>query len=156
MEEELTDIPTLIYDGPYSDHIYEKEPEMLKNTKTVAESEAEKTASKYMGCDTNDLKSDGLVEGNIPSFRFLSEEGFAEVSKNGGYVVFMRKNRQIKNSELSYDQAIEKAKRYLEMLNILSMEYTYYYTNEGVCVINFAFVDGKTICYTDLIWTMVR
>ena len=28
---------------------------------------------------------------------------------------------------------------------------TYYFTTEGICVVNFAFVDGQTLCYTDLI-----
>ena len=28
---------------------------------------------------------------------------------------------------------------------------TYYYTDNGVCVINFAYLDGQTVCYTDLI-----
>ena len=28
---------------------------------------------------------------------------------------------------------------------------TYYYIDEGVCVVNFAYLDGETICYTDLI-----
>ena len=31
------------------------------------------------------------------------------------------------------------------------MKATYYYTDNGVCVINFAYLDGKTICYTDLV-----
>ena len=38
LEESLSDYPTLVYDGPYSDHILEKEPEMIKNADEVSES----------------------------------------------------------------------------------------------------------------------
>ena len=48
LEEELTDFPTFIYDGPYSDHIFEKEPEMLKDAKTVSKNDA--------GTDWNEKK----------------------------------------------------------------------------------------------------
>ena len=32
-----------------------------------------------------------------------------------------------------------------------NMHSTYYFTQDNVCVINFAYLDGQTICYTDLI-----
>ena len=37
------------------------------------------------------------------------------------------------------------------MMKINNMTDTYFYTDNGVCVINFAYLDGQTICYTDLI-----
>ncbi len=151
LDEELTDYPTLIYDGPYSDHILEKEPIMIKDAPAVSESEALKTAAETAKCDESELKYDGFVAGKIPAYRFAGENVTVTVSKNGGYAVFMRKTGESGKTSLSYAQAREKAKRYLEQLNKTGLSETYYFTNEGVCVINFAFVDGETICYTDLI-----
>ena len=63
----------------------------------------------------------------------------------------MRKNRNVGDNILSYEQALEKAKRYLSKMGKTNFIETYYFTDEGVCVINFAFLDGQTICYTDLL-----
>ena len=63
----------------------------------------------------------------------------------------MRKNRAVGESLLSYDQALSKAKSFLKNMQINNMIDTYFYTDNGVCVINFAYLDGQTICYTDLV-----
>lgn len=151
LDEQLSDLPSLIYDGPYSDHILEKEPEMLKNTAEVTEAEALYVAAQTALCEVNELTPNGTIEGSIPSFRFKGENLTVAVSKMGGYAVFMRKETETGNNNLSYEQARAKAVRYLNQLGKKSFKETYYFTSEGVCVINFAFVDGKTVCYTDLI-----
>lgn len=151
IDDELSDYPTLIYDGPYSDHILEKEPSMIKDAKKVTEAEALEVAAMIAKCDTNSLKFDGLIEGNIPAYRFTNSTTAVTISQNGGFAVDMRKNAETKNTSLSYEQAREKAKRYLNYISMNGFCETYYYTTEGVCVINFAYLDGKTICYTDLV-----
>ena len=62
----------------------------------------------------------------------------------------MRKSRKIGDYVLEYRQALDKAKRYLEKMGMNSFGETYYFTDEGVCVISFAYLDGQTVCYTDL------
>ena len=151
IEEEISDMPSLIYDGPYSDHILEKAPEMMKGTMEVDEKEAHSVAAKTALCNLSDLKFDGVVDGKIPSYRFTGENVTVTVSKMGGYAVFMRKENETGGTNLSYTQARSKARRYLEMQGLTSLKETYFFTNEGVCVVNFAFLDGETICYTDLI-----
>lgn len=151
LEESLSDYPKLVYDGPYSDHILEKEPAMLKDAAQVTENEALKTAAEIAEVDIGALKSDGVQNGTIPAYRFSDSSVNVTVSRQGGYAVYMRKNRSVGDSILSYEQALEKAKRYLERLGMTNFCETYYFTDEGVCVINFAYLDGKTICYTDLL-----
>lgn len=151
LEGELADFPTLVYDGPYSDHILEKEPEMLKDAPKISEREALKKAAMFCECEESDLKADGLIEGHIPSYRFAGEGVTAAVSRVGGLTYYMRKERDITKSILSYEQALEKARRYLERMGMSSFRQTYYYDSEGVCVVNFAYQDGETVCYTDLV-----
>lgn len=151
LNEELSDYPTLIYDGPYSDHILEKEPAMIKGAAEVTEREALKTAAETARCEESELKSDGMISGSIPAFRFSGKNVTVAVSKNGGHAVFMRKEGESGTTNLSYELAREKAKRYLEQINKTGFAETYYFSNEGVCVVNFAYIDGETICYTDLI-----
>jgi len=149
LEEDLSDYPTLIYDGPYSDHILDKEPLMTANAKLFSESEALSVAQKIS--QKNSLKFESMQNGKIECYRFVDNNTTVAISKLGGYVVYMRKNREIGETLLSYEQALSKAKNFLAENDITSMVDTYYYTDEGICVINFAYLDGQTICYTDLI-----
>lgn len=150
LEEDLSDYPTLIYDGPYSDHILQKQPLMTTSAKEVTQQEALQKAKNMLGGGI-DLQFQSMQLGKIECYRFGNNDVNIAVSKAGGYVLYMRKNRDIKETLLSYEQALLKAKRFLEQNNIKNMTDTYFFTDNGVCVINFAYLDGQTICYTDLI-----
>lgn len=150
LEEDLSDYPTLIYDGPYSDHVLEKEPLMTTGAKEYSTDEALEKAKKTVG-ENNSLKFEDMQGGKIECYRFTDNNVNIAVSKAGGYVVYMRKNREVGDSLLSYEQALSKAEKFLENMQIKNMIDTYFYTDNGVCVINFAYLDGQTICYTDLI-----
>lgn len=151
LEDSLSDYPTLVYDGPYSDRILEKEPLMLKNAEAVSEEAALKKAAETAECEEESLSADGTVDGKIPAYRFSGDNVSVTVSRAGGYAVYMRKSREIGDYVLEYRQAVDKAKRYLEKTGMSGFTETYYFTDEGVCVINFAYLDGKTVCYTDLV-----
>lgn len=151
IEGEFDDYPTLLYDGPYSDHITQKEPTMLQDKPPVSQTEALDIACKFLDVSSANLKFADEQHGKIEAYRFGNDGMDITVSKAGGYVVYMRKNRQIENSKISYKQAISAAKKFLEEHSLNNFSESYYFIDEGVCVINFAFVDGETICYTDLI-----
>ena len=141
LEGSLSDYPTLVYDGPYSDHILEKEPHMLKNAENVTENEALKKAAEICECDKETLLSDGTVDGKIPAYRFSGDNVSVTVSRAGGYAVYMRKSREMGDFVLEYRQAVDKAKRYLARIGMSGFTETFYFTDAGVCVINFAFLD---------------
>lgn len=149
IEGELNDYPTLVYDGPYSDHIINADPAMLENAKEVTKNKAENIARDFLDGENITLFSED--KGKIEAFRFGNSNTDIAVSKMGGNVVYMRKNREVSKSILSYGQALSKAKRFLESRSLNNFLETYYFIDEGVCVISFAYLDGETICYTDLI-----
>lgn len=151
LEDELKDYPTLIYDGPYSDHLLEKEPSLLKDKSETDKSAAQKIAAKWAQTDNSQLEFAQKSEGRIPTYDFLGEGINISVTVKGGYVLYMRKERNIADIVLTYTQALEKAKRYLLSMNMTGFKETYYYESDGICTVNFAFTDGRTICYTDLI-----
>ena len=151
LEQDLADYPTLVYDGPYSDHISEKEPQILKSEKKVTKEEAVKIAAKTAECKEKDLSFYGAEQGKIPCYRFYNEKLNITVSQAGGEVIYMRKNRQVEKAVLSYSQALNKAEEYLENLGYINFIKSYYFTDEGVCVVNFVYLDGQTKCYTDQI-----
>ena len=150
LEENLTDYPVLIYDGPYSDHILEKKPLMTTVAREYSKKEALEQAKEAVGKGI-DISFDDMQKGKIECYRFVGNSASVTVSKNGGYIVYMRKNRMVNENKIDYDQAIEQAKEYLEKIKLSNMVQTYFYTDNGICVINFAYLDGRTICYTDLV-----
>ena len=150
-EESLSDYPTLIYDGPFSDHILDKESELLKNSKEISREEAREIAAATVGLDSDKLSNNPDEEGKIRAFVFGFENGVIAVTKQGGYVLYFRNNREIQSSEPDYEKAVRLAKKYVESLNMGNFKTSYYFADEGMCVINFAYVQGDTVCYPDLI-----
>lgn len=150
MEEDLSDYPTLIYDGPYSDHIINKEPLLTSNAETIDENEA-KNKVKSILREIDDLNFEEAQSGKIPCYRFSNETLTTAISKKGGYIVYLSKQRDIGQIKFSYEQAVSKANRFLKDIGFVNMIDTYYFTTDGVMTINFAYLDGQTICYTDLI-----
>lgn len=141
--------PTLIYDGPFSDHIMEREPIMLKGEKEISEEEALRRAVKLTGAD--DLRRTGDEGGKMPSYVFENDKFTVAVTKEGGYYSYMLSGRQIEKQNLTAGKATEIAEEYLEKLGIMNAEDTYYEIQGGVCIINFAAEQNDVIMYTDLI-----
>ena len=73
------------------------------------------------------------------------------ISENGGYLIYLRAKRFVNQTQLSYSQALSKAKLFLNQLELGEMQATYYFTDNGVCIINFAAVQNGVLCYPDLI-----
>ncbi len=148
LEENLTDYPTLIYDGPYSDHILNKKPVMTSAKPEISKEEALNIAKEFSG--EKNLKFSNEINSKIPSYRFTGKTEIT-VSKSGGYVIYMRKSEDFKKAVISKEEALRKAEEFLKVRGIENMISTYYYCDEGVCTVNFAYLDGRTVCYTDLI-----
>lgn len=148
-EEGFSNYPTLIYDGPFSDHILEKEPLMIKNRQEVTQEQAAEKAKQASG-ETSLVISDE-EGGKMPSYVFENTNTVVSVTKQGGLFSYMLKYRQIEDSSLSAAQATEIAKKYMENLGIKNMTETYYELNNGMCICNFAGTQNGVVLYTDLI-----
>lgn len=150
LEEELNDYPTLIYDGPFSDHILEKEPIMTSNAPAWSKENCKKRAEDFFGLN-NKLHYSGEQNGKIKSYIFEGDNVYCSVAKNGGYISYMRRQRDIGEYKLSAENAVKKATDFLKKNGLENMEETYYYAEGGECTVNFAYKSGDTLCYTDLI-----
>ncbi len=151
LQEDFKDYPTLIYDGPYSEHILTKSPEMLANAKAVTKVEAEKTALEWTDSEAGDLDFAGETAGSIATYDFYGAGISVSVTQKGGYVLYL--SRQFKINEIKIDSgaALKNAAEFLRKNNMLNMEKTYYFESDGVCTVNYAYRQGGTLCYTDLV-----
>ena len=153
-EEGFSNYPTLIYDGPFSDHILEKEPLMLKGQQEVDIEKALQKAQKASGSEN--LTDGGEEGGKMPSYVFTDNNTTVSVTKQGGFLSYMLKFRKVGQPALTAGEARELAEEYLERLGIDDITDTYYEINNGVCTCNFAGEqdndsDDDVTLYTDLI-----
>lgn len=151
MEEGFESYPTLIYDGPFSDHLLTKEPEMLKNMLSVSQEDALKTAASASLLSAENLTPTSDENSKVPSYCFEGENTDIAITKNGGLVCYMLKSRKCETANLTINDALSTANAYLLKLGIKDMVTTYYETYENICTINFASSLGDTTVYTDLI-----
>ncbi len=151
LEEMLSDYPTLIYDGPFSDHILNSESQLLKGKSEVSLETARTVAISAFQGKITEFSEETESGGKLATYDFYFEENYVSVSKVGGYIVNMRKFRVIEDYKISYDDAVGIALDYILKKSGKSFVSTYYFAEEGVCVVNLAYKEGTAVCYPDLI-----
>ena len=150
-EKNVSDYPTLIYDGPFSDNLDSKESVMLKNMSEISSQSAKVKAAEFVGISADQLEEAGEEDGNMPCYLFSSGDKTIAVTKKGGYVRYMLSGAFAGEEKISATDAIAKGKSFLESIGYTNMRDSYYAVSDGIAVINYAYYEGNVCCYTDLI-----
>lgn len=156
IEKKFGEYPTLIYDGPFSEHIENLKPQLLENKPEISKTEAVKKAADFLGVQAETLEFVSETENaSIASYLFRQKRGRTEQSicltKKGGYVLYFLNNKTVRNEKLSVDDAIKKSKEYLNDKGFADMTESYYEKTNGIATINFAYTQNNIKCYSDLI-----
>ena len=151
MENSFDGYPRLIYDGPFSDNILDRQPRLTKDQPEVTQEEALKKAALAAGVDASVLSFEQMENSTMPSYCFSGGDLNVGVTQNGCFVTYLVNGREIGEATLDSKQAISIARKYLEGLGIESMVESYYEIANNICTINFAYQQDGVICYTDLI-----
>lgn len=160
LDKTFQEYPTLIYDGPFSDHMTNVEPKGLTGEKLSVE-QAKQKAMEFIGEDkikeiTEIGKSNNT---NIETYSFkihyndVPEEqvAYIDITQKGGHVYDMLYNRPVANESISIDEAKAKGKKFLEDRGINNMVDTYYTNHNHSATINYAYKQGEVVMYPDLI-----
>ncbi len=152
LEDDFVSYPSLIYDGPFSDHLMQREPLVLKDKAEISREEAKQIAAKAFGIeDTSLIMEEADEEGTMPAYRFVYGPEEAAISKNGGYLIYKLCSKEHGEQRYSVDHAVQAGARFLSSMGLSGMKNTYYEISNGVCTINFASIEGEATCYTDLV-----
>ena len=151
LEESIIDYPTLLYDGPYSDHISSGTSYLVETSEVITEETALNIAANALRVDKEEIAVDNYDHGKIPAINLVYGEGTASVSINGGYLISFRKYNVGENSNLTYRQAQIKAEKFVAEILSRTFSVNYYFADNGTCVFNFARTDDGVIFYPDLI-----
>lgn len=150
-EQTLTDYPTLIYDGPFSDHILNQRPKALEGKSDISKEKALEIASDFIGADKSTLRFDSETNGVIETYNFFVDSINISVCKKGGAVLYLLGSSNAGESVITPEQAVENAKNFLSAKGYENMKESYYSTQDGICTVNFAYENEGVICYPDLI-----
>lgn len=146
-DQTTVDYPEMIYDGPFSEGLLDREAKFLKDKNEVEESVSlEKIIALY-----GSGESEGEVSGAIPSYLYSIPDGSVEVSKVGGYIVEIARDSHEGEVNLTKEQALSTAKGFLENVGYNGLEAVWVSINGYMAYINFAFVKDGVIYYPDLI-----
>lgn len=149
--QSLSDYPTLIYDGPFSDHIQNKKSKLLEGQKQVTEETAREKAASFLGLRSEQLAFLSKTNGNMSTYTFYNGDYTIAVSQKGGIVTYMLSSFNANEIKLSPQDAVRKATEYLKDRGYTKIKDSYYSTTDGICTVNFAYFEDGITYYTDLI-----
>ncbi len=155
-EQAMTDLPSLIYDGPFSDHIDQGEPRYLDGLEEISENMALEVAKTVCISEADSLEYAYDENGDIPCYVFQSDNCTVAITKIGGKPLYMIDSGFAGEIQLEYKEAVANAKKYLSKIGYENMRESYYSTDDGICTVNFAATDGDIILYPDLIKVSVN
>lgn len=160
LDTQLQELPVLLYDGPFSDQVENIEPRGLTG-KTVTKDEAIKIARNSLdlkGARILQTRIVGQTRGKIPAYSIEFRIGkkawqiiSVDVSKKGGHLVYVINPREVNKAKLSVDEALAKAKAFLERRGLKNMVATYTLKEENILTISYAWKQNDVIVYPDLI-----
>ncbi|MDD4797602.1 MAG: germination protein YpeB [Eubacteriales bacterium] len=156
MNQNGPQLPTLIYDGPFSDALTGRTPKGLP-TGVIDEEAAKAEVVRFLGLgDAGSLEPLGLCEGNISAYCFnaVNTQGnpvYLQVSRQGGKVIMMMEEVQAQAGTLSVEQCEQIGRDFLKDSGIEPVVSTWTQQYSNMAVINFAACDGDTTLYPDLI-----
>jgi len=160
IDKTFQEYPTLIYDGPFSDHLVTAEPRGLTGN-MMNEEEAKQKVIDFFGKDKvesveftgkNDTEPMKTYSYNV-KFKNAPDDQTATigVTQKGGHVLWMLYSRPTSEKKLSIDQAKEAGRKFLESRGFKGMVDTYYLAEDNTATINYAYEQDNVTIYPDLI-----
>lgn len=152
----ISEFPTLIYDGPFSESAEKAQPKGLSGS-AVSDAEAKAVAEKAAGMTLN---YEGVSNGKIKSYEFSGEDesgarADVSVTMQGGHILTLMRSAAGDLEGLPPESEKRRyrdtALQYLSMRGYPQMRATYAQYYGGCAVINCAAVQDGVILYNDLV-----
>ena len=150
------DYPSLIYDGPFSDHAEPRRPAALEGKGRISRHAAEQVVSSFLGeARAVCLKYTGDGTGKIETYLFEGRDEerdiSIEITKYGGEVLWMLDARKVPEARLSIMQAMAAGEQFLMKNAYRSMKSTYFEVADNVVTVNYAYRQNDITIYPDLV-----
>ena len=151
VNDEFPEYASLIYDGPYSDHVSQRTAKALEGQTVLSQDAAQEKAAALMKTTPDQVTLEYTSDGQIPCYGFSCGTVSCTISKQGGLALSLTDNRELNTVTLSAQQAVDKALQFLNAAGFTNMLASYHMIYEGICTINFASNENGIVAYPDLI-----
>ena len=158
--DNFKDYPTLIYDGPFSDHMSTSEARGLTGD-NVSAAKAKEKVTEFLGKDrVQEVKDTGKSDrGPIKTYSFqarlkdMPKDQLINiaVTQKGGHIEWMLNNRPVKEEKLDMEKAKKAGLKFLKDKGYENMKDTYYIKQDNTATINYAYTQDDVTIYPDLI-----
>ena len=156
IEKEFGEFPSLIYDGPFSEHIQNIKPKMTEDKRELSKDEVAKKAANLLGIKKERVEfvsetQNSVMDSYLYSCHKESGEVMISLTKKGGCPVYFLNSRRVREENVQIDEAIHRAQEFLAINGFGDMKNSYYEKANGIATINFAYKQNDVTCYSDLI-----
>lgn len=152
---ENSKVPTLIYDGPFSDSVLNKEVKGLPNYEVSKEDAEQIVKEKLAFLEVKNTSLAGESDGEFYTYNFNVETQnsklFVQVTKQGGVLLDITGYGTGGTENLSSNQAITLAETFATNLGYENMHQVWYAENKNIMYVNLAPIVGGIIYYPDLV-----
>lgn len=157
-EDGFTAYPTLIYDGPFSDHIMQRQPLLLEKQPALTQDEAKQKVASITGTSLNNVTITNDEDSIMPSYGFSVGSNEFSITKKGGFLSYMVSSRSVSTSNLTTRQAQAKADEFIEHLiqitnpdTNIQLVPSYYEITNNVITFNYVTLQSGVMVYTELV-----
>lgn len=152
-ESSATEIPTLIYDGPFSDSVLNKEIKGLENIEYSKDECAEKLHTIFSGFSIDYL---GETNGKFETYNFDVKgdvDLYVSVTKKGGFILSITSfgNGSRKENKISSEDGIKLAESFAYDCGLENMYMVWSQNTGNILYVNLAPIEDGVIYYTDLV-----
>lgn len=155
IENEFPELPTLIYDGPFSDALRSDDPVLLRGAAEVDENQARAVAARMLGVSEAAVTSAGECGGDVPLWCFTASVSGGDyavsVTKRGGVVWSVLSSRAVQQTRYSVADGLKIAQDILTAVGLEDMQMSYHIVQNGVLTVNFQYRQEDVTCYGDLV-----
>lgn len=150
-ESSSSGVPTLIYDGPFSESVLNKEIKGLSDTIYSLEQVEENLHNLFTGFS---IYYDGDTEGKFSTYNFTVKgdvDLHVSVTKRGGLLLAITAFGSGEDVDLSDDDGIALAETFAADMGIPNMYSVWYQRSGNILYVNLAPIVNHVIYYSDLI-----
>ena len=149
-----TEYPTLIYDGPFSDSIKNKEMQGVVGEEMTPEQVTEKIKEVFYQYNPQNITNTGTITGKFEgySFSFTTKNRtyYLQVAKKGGMFISVSSYGQLSNKQIGITDAEAEAENFAKLLGV-DMKSVWSTELNGVAYVNLTPVINNVIVYPDMI-----
>ncbi len=146
LKENLEQMPALLYDGPFSDHLSQNS---VLPAQKITKAEAQKIAAELSGSKVLTCQR---LDSQPPVYQVsLQNQQTWGITEQGGRLLWLLSARSLEPAQFSWQEAQKVAEDYLSKQGFGQMLPTYREEQEGRVIFSFAAEQEGIILYGDLI-----